>query len=85
MHEQHLDEVVLDKLNLPAETEPDMAAWTAFVEKVKHPAKKIEIALVGIYRIARRYKSICESFIHAGAVNDCQGQVALCQFGEDHR
>ena len=29
MHEQHLDEVVLDKLNLPAEKEPDMAAWTA--------------------------------------------------------
>ena len=73
MHEQHLDEVVLDKLNLPAEKEPDMAAWTAFVEKVKHPAKKIEIALVGKYtELPDAYKSICESFIHAGAVNDCQ-------------
>ena len=73
MHEQHLDEVVLDKLNLPAETEPDMAAWTAFVEKVKHPAKKIEIALVGKYtELPDAYKSICESFIHAGAVNDCK-------------
>ena len=72
MHEQHLDEVVLDKLNLPAEKEPDMAAWTAFVEKVKHPAKKIEIALVGKYtELPDAYKSICESFIHAGAVNDC--------------
>ena len=77
MHEQHLDEVVLDKLNLPAETEPDMAAWTAFVEKVKHPAKKIEIALVGKYtELPDAYKSICESFIHAGAVNDCK--VKLC-------
>ena len=73
MHEQHLDEVVLDKLNLPAEKEPDMAAWTAFVEKVKHPAKKIEIALVGKYtELPDAYKSICESFIHAGAVNDCK-------------
>ena len=35
MHEQHLDEVVLDKLNLTADKEPDMAAWSAFVEKVK--------------------------------------------------
>ena len=62
MHEQHLDEVVLDKLNLPA-----------FVEKVKHPAKKIEIALVGKYtELPDAYKSICESFIHAGAVNDCK-------------
>ena len=73
MHEQHLDEVVLDKLNLPAEKEPDMAAWTAFVEKVKHPAKKIEIALVGKYtELPDAYKSICESFIPAGAVTDCK-------------
>ena len=73
MHEQHLDEVVLDKLNLPADKEPDMAAWSAFVEKVKHPSKKIEIALVGKYtERPDAYKSICESFIHAGAVNDCK-------------
>jgi len=73
MHEQHLDEVVLDKLNLTADKEPDMAAWSAFVEKVKHPSKKIEIALVGKYtELPDAYKSICESFIHAGAVNDCK-------------
>ena len=73
LHEQHLDEVVLDKLNLPADKEPDMAAWSAFVEKVKHPSKKIEIALVGKYtELPDAYKSICESFIHAGAVNDCK-------------
>ena len=68
-----LDEVVLDKLNLTADKEPDMAAWSAFVEKVKHPSKKIEIALVGKYtELPDAYKSICESFIHAGAVNDCK-------------
>ena len=73
MHEQHLDEVVLDKLNLTADKEPDMAAWSAFVEKVKHPSKKIEIALVGKYtELPDAYKSICESLIHAGAVNDCK-------------
>lgn len=73
MHEQHLDEVVLDKLNLPADKEPDMAAWSAFVGKIKHPSKKIEIALVGKYtELPDAYKSISESFIHAGAVNDCK-------------
>ena len=73
MHEQHLDEVVLDKLNLPSEQEPDMDAWRAFVEKIKHPSKKIEIALVGKYtELPDAYKSISESFIHAGAVNDCK-------------
>lgn len=73
MHEQHLDEVVLAKLDLPSEKEPDMAVWTEFVEKVKHPKHKIEIALVGKYtELPDAYKSICESFIHAGAVNDCK-------------
>lgn len=73
MHEQHLDEVVLAKLDLPSEKEPDMTAWTEFVEKVKHPKSKIEIALVGKYtELPDAYKSICESFIHAGAVNDCK-------------
>lgn len=73
MHEQHLDEVVLDKLNLPADKEPDMAGWSAFVEKIKHPHGKIDIALVGKYtELPDAYKSICESFIHAGAVNDCK-------------
>ena len=73
MHEQHLDEVVLDKLNLPADKEPDMAAWSAFVGKIKHPSKKIEIALVGKYtELPDAYKSISEAFIHAGAMNDCK-------------
>ena len=72
MHAQHLDEVLLDKLNLPADKEPDMTAWSAFVEKVKHPSKTIDIALVGKYtELHDAYKSISESCIPAGAVNDC--------------
>ena len=73
MHDQHLDEVVLQKLDLPADKEPDMTAWNALVDKIKHPSKKIEIALVGKYtELSDAYKSICESFVHAGAVNDCK-------------
>ena len=73
MHEQHLDEVVLEKLNLPAEQEPDLEPLRAFVEKVKHPSRTIDIALVGKYtELPDAYKSISESFIHAGAANDCK-------------
>ena len=73
MHAQHLDEVVLDKLNIPSEKEPDMAAWSDFVERVKHPSKRVDIALVGKYtELPDAYKSICESFVHAGAMNDCK-------------
>ena len=74
MHEQHLDEVVLDKLGLPAEGgEPNLDALRDFVHKIKHPSDRIDIALVGKYtELPDAYKSISESFIHAGAVNDCK-------------
>ncbi len=73
MHAQHLDEVVLEKLDLPFDQEPDMAAWKAFVEKVKNPSGAVDIALVGKYtELPDAYKSISESFVHAGAVNDCK-------------
>ncbi len=74
MHEQHLDEVVLDKLGLPAEDEElNLDSLKAFVEKVKNPSNRIDIALVGKYtELPDAYKSISESFIHAGAVNDCK-------------
>ncbi len=73
MHEQHLDEVVLEKLDLPYDQEPDMEGWKTFVDKVKNPSKRVDIALVGKYtELPDAYKSISESFIHAGAVNDCK-------------
>uniref|UniRef100_UPI004056014F CTP synthase n=1 Tax=Alistipes sp. TaxID=1872444 RepID=UPI004056014F len=74
MHEQHLDEVVLDKLGLPCEEgEPNLDNLRQFVEKLKHPSCTIDIALVGKYtELPDAYKSISESFIHAGAMNDCK-------------
>lgn len=71
MHKQHLDEVVLEKLNLPLKQEPDMSEWAKFVDKVKNYDRTVNIALVGKYtELPDAYKSIVESFIHAGAVND---------------
>ena len=74
MHEQHLDEVVLEKLGLPTEEgEPNLDSLRDFVQKIKHPSDRIDIALVGKYtELPDAYKSISESFIHAGAVNDCK-------------
>ena len=73
MHEQHLDEVVCAKLGLETGVKPDLKKWSEFVEKVKNPKQHIEIALVGKYtELPDAYKSICESFIHAGTANDCK-------------
>ncbi|MFI3281505.1 MAG: CTP synthase [Rikenellaceae bacterium] len=73
MHEQNLDEVVCTKLGLETGVKPDLKSWSAFVDKVKNPKTTIEIALVGKYtELPDAYKSICESFIHAGTVNNCK-------------
>ena len=73
MHAQNLDGVLLEKLGLELEQEPDMTEWEAFVERVKNPKSIVDIALVGKYtELPDAYKSISESFIHAGAVNECK-------------
>lgn len=73
MLDQKLDEVVLEKLQLPYDKEPDLKKWIEFVDKVKHPKKTVNIALVGKYTaLPDAYKSIIESFVHAGAVNDAK-------------
>ena len=73
MREQRLDEVVLQRLGLPVEGDVDLTAWSDFVDKIKHPKYRIDIALVGKYtELPDAYKSISESFIHAGAVNNCK-------------
>ena len=73
MHAQHLDEVLLSKLGVESHEEPNLDSWRDFVDRVKHPKYKVEVALVGKYtELPDAYKSICESFIHAGAANDCK-------------
>ena len=70
MHAQHLDETILEKLDLPFDREPDLHDWEEFVYKVKHYDKTVRIALVGKYtELPDAYKSIVESFVHAGAAN----------------
>ena len=77
LFEQKMDLVVMQRLGLPTEgSESDLTAWRAFVDKVKNPTKSVEIALVGKYtELPDAYKSINESFIHAGAMNDCKVKV----------
>jgi CTP synthase len=68
MFEEGLDEVVLDKLALPVNTKPDLTAWNNFLKKHKNPKNTVEIGLVGKYvELQDAYKSIVESFIHAGS------------------
>ena len=73
MSEERLDEVVLEKLSLPLREEPELTAWKGFLAKLKKPKNKVTIGLVGKYiELKDSYKSIVESFIHAGAAHECE-------------
>lgn len=76
MLREKLDLIVLKKLNITHYNEPDLTKWKEFLDKVKHPVNKVTIGLIGKYiELQDAYKSILESFIHAGAMNDCKVQV----------
>lgn len=76
MLREKLDLIVLKKLNITDYKEPELTKWKEFLDKVKHPTKKVTIGLIGKYiELQDAYKSILESFIHAGAMNDCKVQV----------
>ncbi len=76
MRDEKLDLEVLKKVSIPAEREPDLKRWEEFLYKLKHPASEVSIGLVGKYiELRDAYKSIVESFIHAGAANDCKVNI----------
>ncbi len=76
MLKEKLDKTVLKKLNIKNKITPDLTAWKEFLGKLKNPTTDVKIGLVGKYNeLQDAYKSIHESFIHAGAENECKVNV----------
>jgi len=76
MMKEKLDIITLDKLNLSKDTPPDLTQWNEFLRKHKSAKDEVVIGLVGKYvELQDSYKSILESFIHAGAMNDVKVKV----------
>lgn len=76
MLKEKLDTTVITKLRLKDRREPELMAWKAFLGKLKNPTHEVSIGLIGKYNeLPDAYKSIHESFIHAGAVNECRVKV----------
>lgn len=71
MHEQHLDEIVLKKLDMNPEGQPDMTSWKEFLTKMRTAEKKVRIGLVGKYvELQDAYKSISEALFQAATYCD---------------
>jgi CTP synthase len=67
---EKLDEVVIKKLKLKC-GKPNLTEWKKVVDKIITPQKEVTIGICGKYnQVPDAYKSILESFIHAGAYNE---------------
>ncbi|HKZ67083.1 MAG TPA: CTP synthase [Chitinophagaceae bacterium] len=76
MMREKLDLICLKKLSISAYNEPVLTKWKEFLDKLKYPKSKVTIGLIGKYlELQDAYKSILESFVHAGAMNECQVQI----------
>jgi CTP synthase len=76
MLREQLDLICLKKLNITGYQEPVLDKWKGFLDKLKYPKSKVTIGLIGKYvELQDAYKSILESFVHAGAVNEVKVQV----------
>ncbi|MFK5972242.1 MAG: CTP synthase [Flavobacteriaceae bacterium] len=76
MQEEGLDTVTLQKLNLPDDKITDLRHWKEFLNRHKNPKNEVSIGLIGKYvELQDSYKSILESFIHAGAANEVRVNV----------
>lgn len=69
MEDEHLAQAVCDCLHLPC-PEPDLTEWKDMVDRLQHPDKKVEIALVGKYtQLHDAYLSVVEALHHGGIEN----------------
>ena len=75
LHEQELDQIVVDKLHLqvgPA----DLHEWDQFTDALAHPTGKVTVAMVGKYMdLTESYKSLSEALIHAGVHTRTQVKI----------
>ncbi|MFO7555785.1 MAG: CTP synthase [Desulfobacterales bacterium] len=70
-----LDDIVIEHLNLKCGPRK-ITSWLQFVEKIKKPKREVTIAVCGKYTdYPDAYKSITESFVHAGAANNARVNI----------
>jgi CTP synthase len=66
LHEQGLDEIVVDQLRLDVPP-ANLAEWQAVVDGLDHVEGSVDIAMVGKYvDLTESYKSLNEALVHAG-------------------
>ena len=76
MKEENLDQEILRMTDMENDRVPELESWEMFLERLKNPVHEVNIGLIGKYvELRDAYKSINESFTHAGAENKCKVNV----------
>ncbi len=76
IQKENLDKTVLSKLRLSSKSPADLEKWKDYLHRLKNPRSNVRIGLVGKYvELQDAYKSILESFTHAGAANECKVSI----------
>ena len=71
MHEQKLDNIILQKTDTPFTGEPDLRAWNKYLNHLRNATKELTIGLVGKYvELQDAYKSIDEALLQAATYCD---------------
>ncbi len=76
LREEGIDDRIVELLDLKVPSK-SLKTWETIVDRIKHPSKKVTIALVGKYiDLKEAYKSLCEALTHGGIANDAR--VNIC-------
>lgn len=71
-HQEGLDEKIARLLNIWTRG-PILDLWANLVDKIKHPNKEVNIAIVGKYiDLKESYKSLNEALVHGGAAHSAR-------------
>ncbi len=78
LHKQKVEQSILDRLQL--DNVPDVNRLKTFIDRYKNPQNTVTIAMAGKYiELPDAYKSVMESFIHAGVENNARVKLKWVQ------
>ena len=76
LNSNEIDDLIVEKLHLVNALPLQIEDWKTMLERMKHPAHEVSIALVGKYVKHRdAYKSVYESLDHAGIAHHAKVKV----------
>lgn len=69
LNQQGADAFILKKMNVESR-HAELGPWKQVVDKIKHPARKVRVGIVGKYmELHDAYKSVWEALYHGGIAN----------------